>query len=109
MGSRKIVLFFFGLFLAALSVQGQTYSSDVWHRGNLILFEGDTLVGEVKYNMENQSVQFTADGSTIQAFSPRKILAFEIYDKIIQSYRIFYILPFKSQGSYEAPFIFELS
>ncbi|MCA6074877.1 hypothetical protein [Fulvivirga sedimenti] len=109
MQSRIVTLIFCGFLVTAFTAHGQSYSTDVWHRGNLFLFEGDTLSGEIKYNMENQSVQFTRDGSTVQAFSPRKILAFEIYDKIIQSYRIFYILPYKSQGTYEAPFIFELS
>ncbi len=91
------------------AVFGQRFSNQVWHKGSLFLFEGDTLKGEIKYDMDNQTVQFTNDGLTIQAFSPRKILAFELYDEIIGSFRVFYVLPFRSQGNYEAPFIFELS
>ncbi len=88
---------------------GQRFSSEVWHEGRLVLLDGDTLRGQIKYDMESQSVQVSRDGQRIQAYSPRNILAFELYDEVIQAYRIFYILPYRSQGGYEAPYIFELS
>ena len=88
----------------------QPFSSDVWHNGQVVLMTGDTLKGgQVKYNMENQTVQYSFNGENVQAFSPRKVLAFEMYDNVIDSYRVFYVLPYKAVNNYEAPFIFELS
>ena len=88
----------------------QPFSSDVWHNGQVVLMTGDTLKGgQVKYNMENQTVQYSFNGENVQAFSPRKVLAFEMYDNVIDSYRVFYVLPYKAVNNYEAPYIFELS
>ncbi|MEJ2005572.1 MAG: hypothetical protein P8X57_11540, partial [Cyclobacteriaceae bacterium] len=100
--SSKLLLFSFLYFLSAAAL-GQQFSSEFWHEGRLILFEGDTLRGQIKYDMENQSVQYSADNGRIQAFSPRNILAFELYDEVIEAYRIFYVLPYRNQQGYESP------
>lgn len=89
-------------------VKAQKFSSEVWHNGEVILLEGDTLSGRVKYNMESQTLQFSGNGETIQTFSPRKLISFDIYDEIIGAYRIFYILPYEANGYYTTPYIFEV-
>lgn len=91
-----------------ISASAQKFSSDVWHSGEIILLDGDTLSGRVKYSMETQIVQFSQSGETIQTYSPRKLISFDLYDEIIGAYRIFYILPFEANGYYTTPFIFEV-
>jgi hypothetical protein len=95
-------------FLLPASLSAQRFSSEVWHNGEVILLEGDTLVGRVMYNMESQIVQFSRNGETIQTFSPRKLIAFELNDELMGYYRKFYILPFKANGYYTTPYIFEV-
>jgi len=108
MRSKELVIAFF-LLVISFHAAAQRFSSELWHEGRLVTFEGDTIRGQIKYDMEGQSVQVTTDGNRIQAFSPRNILTFELYDELIEAYRIFYILPYRSQSGYKAPFIFELS
>ncbi len=86
----------------------QKFSSEVWHNGEVVLLEGDTLSGRVKYDMEAQIVQFSGNGETIQTFSPRKLIAFDLYDEVLGAYRVFYILPFEANGHYRTPYIFEV-
>ncbi len=104
MPSRWLLL----ILLSVTGVQAQEFSSEAWHRGQIVLLNGDTLVGEVKYDMEAQAIQYASGENQILAFSPRKLLAFEIYDNIMDSYRVFYVLPYKAVNDYEAPYIFEL-
>ena len=89
------------------SSRAQEFSSEAWHKGQVVLIDGDTLIGDVKYDMEAQTIQYASNGK-ILAFSPRKLLAFEIYDNLLETYRVFYVLPYRAVNDYEAPYIFEL-
>lgn len=104
MPSKWTILFLF----AVITGHAQEFSSEAWHKGQVVLINGDTLVGELKYNMEAQTVQYASSGNQILAFSPRKLLAFEIYDGVMETYRVFYVLPYRAVNDYEAPYIFEL-
>ena len=105
----SVVLLVIFLICRSVPASGQRFSSEVWHSGKLVLLEGETLEGRIKYDMENKSVLYTSDGNRVQAYSPKKILSFELYDEVLQAYRIFYILPYRDRSGYEAPYIFELS
>lgn len=110
MRSKFILVSILLLFISGLTdqVRAQKFSSEVWHSGEVILLDGDTLAGKVKYDMEAQIVQFSGNGETILTFSPRKLIAFDLYDEVIGAYRIFYILPFEANGNYTTPYIFEV-
>ncbi|UII30133.1 hypothetical protein LVD17_17705 [Fulvivirga ulvae] len=86
----------------------QIFPSEVWHDGKLVLLEGDTLVGQVKYNLETDLVQFTRDNQTVKAFTARKLLFFEIFDKTVNRYRQFYAIPYNVKSNYKAPVMFEV-
>ncbi len=101
--------FFISLFLffSSVSVYGQQFPSDLWHDGKVVLLEGDTLRGSIKYDLQQDVIQFNAR-QQITAFSARKLLFFEIFDNSVRRYRQFFALPFSSISGYKAPVFFEL-
>lgn len=85
----------------------QTFPSQLWHDGKLVLLDEDTIVGKIKYDFENDLVQINVR-NTIQTYASRKILYFEIFDEMSNNYRYFYSLPYEIQPRYEVPIIFEV-
>ena len=102
--ATSVILFFsLGQSLA------QKFPSELWHEGKIVLLDGaDTLVGQVKYDLQQDLIQYTATSQTIEAFSAKKVLFFEIFDVTVHKYRSFYALPFTTQSGYRAPVFFEL-
>ena len=102
--SSVFVLLFF------LSVPGvaQQFPSDLWHEGKIILLEGDTLKGNIKYDLQQDLVQYGIADQRTTAFSARKVLFFEIFDTSVRKYRQFFALPFTTTSGYKAPVFFEL-
>lgn len=97
--------------LLVLSIQlgqAQNFPSEIWHEGRVVLMEGDTLRGQVMYNLETDLVQFTGDDRTIKTFTARKLLYFEIFDNTVERYREFYTIPYSIKSDYKTPVIFEV-
>src|SRR5690606_29624502 len=94
------LLFVISLFNLKETV-AQEFPSEMWHDGKLVLLEGDTLRGKLKYDFEMDLVQLLSN-NVLQTYSARKILYFEIYDNNIGSYRYFYSLPYKIEATYMA-------
>lgn len=86
----------------------QDWPFELWHEGRIILLEGDTLKGLVKYDLQQDIVQLTHTDKTVEAYSARKILFFEIFDNTVHKYRQFFALPYTTAGNYRAPVFFEL-
>jgi hypothetical protein len=99
-----IIIFFSGLSLAGFS---QDFPSEMWHKGKLVLLSEDTIVGRIKYDLQNDAVQINVR-NVLQTYSARKILYFEIFDETIESYRHFYALPYNVQRNYQVPLLFEV-
>jgi hypothetical protein len=99
-----IILFVF----ANLLSYSQRWAFEFWHDGRIVLLQGDTLKGMVKYDLKQNMVQFGKPDQTYEAYSARKILFFEIFDNTVHRYRQFYVLPYATAGTYEAPVFFEL-
>jgi hypothetical protein len=95
------------LFSQVLSAQ-QTFPSDVWHEGRIVLLEGDTLKGLVKYDMQNDLVQHIVHEKKAEVYTARKIAFFEIFDASAHRYRQFFTLPYNASGGYKTPVFFEL-
>ena len=102
--SSVFVLLFF---LSAPAV-AQQFPSDLWHEGKIILLEGDTLKGNIKYDLQQDLVQYGVADQRTTAFSARKVLFFEIFDTSVRKYRQFFALPFTTTSGYKAPVFFEL-
>jgi hypothetical protein len=93
--------------LFIIYVSGQDFPSEMIHEGKAVLVNGDTLKGKIKYDFENDLIQIVI-GGTIQTFSARKILYFNIYDQSVEMFRSFYSIPYEIQPNYEIPLIFEV-
>jgi hypothetical protein len=96
------------LFLFSIPVVAQQFPSDLWHEGKIILLEGDTLKGNIKYDLQQDLVQYGIADQRTTAFSARKVLFFEIFDTSVRKYRQFFALPFTTTAGYKAPVFFEL-
>ncbi len=98
------ILFFI---LYTVAANAQQFPSDLWHEGKIVLEDGDTLKGNVKYDLQSDLLQYEKGGS-LESFTARKVLFFEIFDKTVKRYRQFYSLPYTTSGQYKAPVFFEL-
>lgn len=103
------VVFVLLLSVVGRNAEAQNWPFELWHDGKVVLLQGDTLTGLVKYDLSQDLVQVAAaDGKNPDAFTARKVLFFEIYDAVVARYRQFYTLPFATVGGYKAPVFFEL-
>lgn len=100
-----VVAFFFGWI--SFAAEAQQWPFELWHEGKILLESGDTLRGLVKYDMQQDLVQFN-NNKSIEAYTARKILFFEIFDGTINQYRYVYSLPFTTANGYKTPIFFEL-
>lgn len=94
--------------LVHVQINAQEWPSDLWHEGKIVLVEGDTLRGLIKYDLQQDLVQYNLSDKRTEAFSARKVLFFEIFDTSVRKYRQFFALPFTTGTSYRAPVFFEL-
>ena len=99
----------FIIFLLNLGFTGfaQDFPSELWHPGKLVLLSEDTIIGKIKYDLQNDVVQINVR-NVLQTYSARKLLYFEIFDETIESHRHFYALPYSVQKNYEIPLLFEV-
>jgi hypothetical protein len=93
--------------MLTVQINAQRFPSEVWHEGKIVLINKETHKGLVKYDLETDMVQLNED-NTIQAYSSKKILYFEIFDKSLDSYRQFYALPYTVSPGYKTPILFEV-
>ncbi len=97
------------LLVATLRLYAQQWPFELWHEGRLITSSGDTLRGLIKYDLQTDIIQFSYPNSQkAEAFAPRKVLFFEIFDATVRQYRMFFSLPYSPSGSYGALSFFEL-
>jgi hypothetical protein len=88
--------------------QAQRWPFELWHEGKLVLDSGDTLRGLIKYDLQQDLVQYTFNDQKAEVYTARKVLFFEIFDEAIHKYRRFFALPFTTPTGYRAPVFFEL-
>lgn len=103
---RILIILLFSL--VSITVQAQDWAFELWHDGKLVLVSGDTLKGLIKYDLQQDLVQYNNKKGNIQAYTARKVLFFEIFDTTVDLYRQFYALPYESSSGYRAPVFFEL-
>ncbi len=94
--------------IGSLSSTAQTWPFELWHEGKLVLLEGDTLRGMIKYDLQQDLVQYIYRDKQAEAYTARKVLFFEIYDTSVNRYRRFFTLPFTTSPGYKTPIFFEL-
>ena len=96
------------MMLVSLNASAQRWAFELWHDGRIVTTDGDTLKGHVKYDIQQDLVQYSSADRTVTAFSPRKVLFYEIFDNTVHQYRQFFALPYSASGGYQAPVFFEL-
>ena len=111
--SRKffhILALLAGVFLGVnrSHAQQNLWPSELWYEGKIVLTDGDTLKGLVKYDMQKDLVQYTMNDRSAEVFTARKVIFFEIFDEANNRYRRFFTLPFETTSGYKTPVFFEL-
>jgi len=108
--SRTVLLTFIAVCLQSTTVRlyAQRWPSEMWHDGKVVLLEGDTLKGEIKYDLQQNLIQYNLPNRRTEAFSSRKVLFFEIFDNTVRKYRQFFALPYTNPTRYKATVFFEL-
>ena len=101
-------IFAVAFFLISTQVIAQEFAFELWHDGKVITTNGDTLRGMIKYDFQQDLIQFNNRRGSIEALSARKVLFYEIFDSTIKDYRQFFSLPYSTLGGYRAPVFFEL-
>lgn len=101
------VVFLAIVIVVSQAASAQQYAFELWHDGKIVLETGDTLRGHLKYDLQNDLLQYEVN-NRFESYTARKVLFFEIFDATIKNYRQFYSLPYSSGGSYKAPIFFEL-
>lgn len=106
MGRVALVIYFVFLYLAT---KAQEWPFELWHEGKIVLTSGDTLKGILKYDLQQDLVQFSyKNDKRVEAYTPRKVLLFEIFDATVSQYRNFFSLPYSATTSYGTLSFFEL-
>ena len=106
---KKISITVTLMFIASLGFTQRDWPSELWHEGRIVLVEGDTLSGLLKYDFQQDLVQYTKNNRKAEIYTARKVLFFEIFDETVHKYRKFFVLPYsKPPSNYRAPVFFEL-
>lgn len=84
------------------------WPSERWHSGEIVLEEGDTLRGKIKYDMEQNMVQYIGRDLNQRVFYPKKVVSFVIYDEGVGHHRKFYTLLYEMTPGFKGPVFFEL-
>ncbi|HEX5171383.1 MAG TPA: hypothetical protein VFW11_19535 [Cyclobacteriaceae bacterium] len=105
---RKISYFLVVGIFAGVEAYAQQWAFEFWHEGKIILVTGDTLKGNVKYDLQQDLVQYEKKDVQPEVFTPRKVLFFEIFDRTVSRYRTFYALPYNATQAYRTSIFFEL-
>ena len=85
----------------------QTFPSELWHEGKMVLVTEEVISGLIKYDQVKGIVQVEV-GEKTYTYSAKAIFHFKIYDATADSYREFYSLPYGLVTSYKTPVIFEV-
>lgn len=96
------------LFLSLTYTSEAQQWSRYWRPGQLLLLSGDTLQGEIRYDVSNDAVQIRLDDERVHSYSGKKILFFEIEEHPRRSKRRFYSLPYQQRADFYSTRLFEV-
>ncbi|WP_323755924.1 hypothetical protein [Roseivirga sp.] len=98
-----LVLFSF----IAFGANAQTFPSELWHEGQVSLTDGSVKSGNLKYDLDRQTVQLKI-GDRTEAYDASQVISFSFLQESIKSRRTFYSLPYAIQNNYKRPVFFEV-
>jgi hypothetical protein len=106
--AARVAVMLLSLLFLSKPGNAQQWPFELWHEGKIVLLEGDTLKGLVKYDLQQDLLQYNFGDQKVVAYSPRKVLFFEIFDRTVNRYRQFFALPYKTNSNYQSTIFFEL-
>lgn len=99
---------FLAVFLwSTVWVFAQEHSQDVWHEGKVVLRSGDTLKGELKYDLSENILQYKF-GNRIVTLTPKKTTGFIIDDNVLKRERVFAVFGYNPYSTYKPLLFFEI-
>lgn len=105
---KKLMLAALISFTSATASAQRHWPSELWHDGKIVLVDGDTLKGLIKYDFRQNLVQYVVNNRQAEIYTARKVLFFEIFDETVHKYRRFFVLPYGNASNYKSPMFFEL-
>lgn len=103
---KRFIVFI--LFLSgSLTLNAQDLPNEMWHPGQIVLEEGDTLRGQIQYDFKTNLVQLAIDNK-IKTFSSQQVLFLSFHCQFFKRYRYFYSIPYRLKGSMNVPVFFEI-
>lgn len=106
---KKIILIYSIIFflLGLNSGYAQRFSPDYWHSGGVVLKSGDTLIGKLYYNLEENTVQID-DNLNKHFYHALKLEAIFFNSSLDSNLRVFHVYDYKLYNGYEVPLFFEI-
>ena len=99
-----ILLLIYGV---VFNLYSQEFPSDFWHKGKIVLVDGDTISAKLKYDLTRDLVQVEIDNKIVTV-GAKKAHYFEIFDVTTDRYRQFYSIPYSISPGYKTPIFFEV-
>ncbi|MFP4093845.1 MAG: hypothetical protein ACLFUB_05140 [Cyclobacteriaceae bacterium] len=96
----------FSIFAQAADIGTDIKKKD-WHQGKLVLQNGDTYKGKIRYDLDQNVAMVRIDG-TIKAFSAHVVDYFRFMDQELKTLRRFYTMPYENKRGMERLMFFEL-
>jgi hypothetical protein len=96
-----------GLFFAYFFTQAQTVKQKSY-QGTLVLENGDTLQGTLRYDFISDGLQLERDSGKLLSFHASQLHHFSFEDPDVKIIRTFYALPVANSSTYESIRFFEV-
>ncbi len=104
---KRVIVFIFTVIIVVGTIEAQNkFPSQVWHKGQVITTDNQSVSGLIRYDLENNIVQVQRE--SVQTFGASNISKFEIFDEVYGGVRTFYSLPYALTTDYETPVLFEI-
>lgn len=105
----KVFYYFLLLSLGWSYVNAQQFPSKVFHRGEVLMFDGTLKKGSIKYDLESDVILLQDSvNQGIETISAINLKAFRLLPSENKPTRLFYVLPFRNESGYSRPKIFEV-
>ncbi len=102
------IIFLSILYIGLLpAVNAQDLPNQMWHPGQIVLDEGDTLKGQIQYDFKTNLIQLSFDNK-IKTFSSQQVLFMSFHCQFFKRFRYVYSIPYRLKGSMTVPVFFEI-
>ncbi len=104
---KKILILLLLFVVATQKGFGQYIAEGNWHQGKVLLDTGDSLMGNIKFNLKEELL-LVNNAQGLQTLSSRKVAMFSFFDIKEKKERQFYTLMYPKTNNYKTPCFFEI-